>query len=275
MKLRTTTHRSNPLAAAIGTRLDGSPLAVMLDIDGTLAPIAPRPEDARIPHSTRAVLQRLTALPRVHLALVTGRSAEDAGRMAVDGAWIIGNHGLELQSPAGELTANPDAARHEDAVASAARALALLPDELPGVLLENKRWTLGVHYRLARPEAVTRIHDRITEVARLTGLRITEGKKVFELRPPILSDKGTATMAFLARIGARATDASALFAGDDRTDEDAFRALRAASPRAVTVRVHAEEDAVQETEAELRLSSPEDVRELLEWIADRRGALAR
>ena len=179
-----------PHAAAIGTRLDGSPLVVLLDIDGTLAPIAPRPEDARIPAATVAVLRGVIELPHTVVALVTGRSADDARRMAVAGAWIIGNHGLELQSPDGETTPNPDAAGYADAVAVAARALAPLQQELAGVILEDKKLGLGVHYRLARPEALPRIRARLDDVARSTGLRLTEGKKILELRPPVASGQG-------------------------------------------------------------------------------------
>lgn len=264
------THR---FADDIGTRLDRSPFAVMLDIDGTLAPIAPRPEDARIPDSTRDVLQRLVNLPRTQVALVTGRSADDARRMAVPGVWIVGNHGLELQAPDGDTVADPDAAPYENAIASAANALASLQEELHGVILENKHWGLGIHFRLAAPEAIERIRTRVADVAADTGLRVTEGRKIFELRPPVRVDKGTATIAFLERIGALLPDASAFFAGDDRTDEDAFRALRQLAPHAVTARVLAGDDGPHATDAELVLSSPEEVRELLDWLVGRRNAL--
>jgi trehalose 6-phosphate phosphatase len=262
-----------PHAAAIGTRLDGSPLVVLLDIDGTLAPIAPRPDEARIPDTTRDVLRRVIGLPGTVVALVTGRSADDASRMAIDGAWIIGNHGLELRSPRGDTTPDLGAARYADAVAAAARALAPLSNEWPGVILENKGLGLGIHYRLASPDAPPRIRERMTELARSTGLRLTEGKKIFELRPPVRVDKGTATLAFLDRVGALTTEASVLFAGDDRTDEDAFRVLRARSSRAVTIRVIADEDDRPATEAELVLASPDEVREQLDWLARRRAGL--
>lgn len=261
------------LAAGIGNRLDGSPIAVLLDIDGTLAPIAPRPEDADIPPATRSVLARLVRLPDVKLALVTGRAVADALRMAVDGAWIIGNHGLELRSPEGESTPAPEALAYEKAVGDAAARLSGVERDVPGSLLENKRWGLSVHYRLAGADAAPRLRDRVNEVARHTGLRITEGRKIFELRPPVSVNKGTASVAFLARVGADVESGSVLFAGDDRTDEDAFLALRAHRPRAVTARVFAAES-VEDTSAEFVLDSTDEVRELLEWLAERRGARA-
>jgi trehalose-phosphatase len=244
----------------------------MLDIDGTLAPIAPRPEDARIPEVTRATLRRLVDLPGTHVALVTGRSAEDARRMALPGVWIVGNHGLELQTPDGDTIADPDAVPYESAITRAANALAPLQQELRGVLLENKHWGLGIHFRLADPEALERIRRAVNDVAADTGLRVTEGRKIFELRPPLRVDKGTATIAFLERIDALSAESSAIFVGDDRTDEDAFRALRQLAPHAVTVRVLAGDDAPHATDAELLLSSPEEVRELLDWLVKRRAA---
>src|SRR5438034_10031329 len=105
---------------AVGTRLDGSPLAVMLDIDGTLAYIAPRPEDATVPAATRDTLRQLIELPGTIVALVSGRSAEDAWRVAgLAGAWVVGNHGLELRDPEGRVTMPRDVLPYEPAIAEA------------------------------------------------------------------------------------------------------------------------------------------------------------
>lgn len=275
MIARTATQSSKRFASVIGTRLDGSPCAILLDIDGTLAPIAPRPVDARIPDATQAVLRRLVQLPETVVALVTGRSAVDAARMAVDGVWIIGNHGLETRSPKGAITPDPAAARYEVRVATAARMLAPLEHELPGVIIENKHLGLAVHYRLASAAVLPQLRARIDRVAEASELRVTEGKKILELRPPGLADKGTATLAFVQRVGAFDAGASIMFAGDDRTDEDAFRALRAREPTTVTARVLAEADGAEPTDAELVLSSPDEVRELLEWLAERRSGAGR
>lgn len=258
--------------AAVGSRLDGSPLAVMLDIDGTLAPIAPRPDDADVPEGMRAVLRRLVALPTVSVALVTGRSVEDAQRMAVEGVWIIGNHGLELRTPDGELSASKEAATYHSAIQSAARDLAPLERQTPGAILENKRWGLSLHYRLVTPNAVPALIDRAREVANALGLRVFEGKKLVELRPPVRIDKGTAALAFAERVGALRKGASVFYAGDDQTDEDAFRALRAGArdPRAVTARVRDDEEDGA-TEAEFVLASPDELQRALHWLVARRG----
>lgn len=258
--------------AAVGNRLDGSPLALMLDIDGTLSPIARTPAEAGVPEATRNVLRRLVTLPQVTVALVSGRSADDAWRLAgVEGGWVIGNHGLELRAPSGHVSANDDVRQFENAVADAARSLGSVERTVPGALVENKRWMLSMHYRLADARAVPALLTRAREVADAFGLRVTEGKKVVELRPPVSIDKGTASVAFAERQGALREGASALYAGDDRTDEDAFRELRARSSRAVTARIVAADDHRNaKTYAEFALASPDELRQALEWLAARR-----
>ena len=253
--------------AAIGPRIDGRPLVILLDVDGTLAPIAPRPEDARVPDETTRVIGELAAMPDVHVALVSGRAASDSARMvAVLGIWALGNHGLERRSPRGEVVPAQTVAEWEPRVTAAAHSLRALVREIPGALVEDKRWTLSLHYRLVDDAAVPALVQSARRVAAEAGLRVTEGKKVVELRPPIAIDKGTAAVALAEELGGFDGSGAVFFAGDDRTDEDAFRALRARSPRAVTVRVCNERI---DTSAEFRLEDPPALRELLAAVARR------
>lgn len=256
---------------ALDGRLGGSPLAVMLDVDGTLAPIAPTPDQAAISPATRTAVRKLVHLPDVHVALVSGRSATDVLRMApIEGAWIVGNHGLEIRTPKGELTAVAEARPYQGAIVKAANALGRLASETAGALLEDKRWTLSLHYRLVDERTVPRLTTRAREVARELGLRVTEGKRVVELRPPVDVNKGTAAVSFAERVGA-IPNGSVLYAGDDQTDEDAFRAVRARHSRAVTIRVlePSENQSSGATEAEFVLASPDELRRLLEWVSNR------
>lgn len=259
--------------AGIGTRLDGDPLVVMLDVDGTLAPIVPRPADARVPADTRAVLDALAGMPRVAVALVSGRSAEDTMRVApVSKAWVVGNHGFEVRSPDGQVKTNNEAVPYEHAVADAASWLEPITRATEGAILENKRWTLSLHYRLVSPHEVEQLLARAREVALAAGLRVTEGKKIVELRPPVEIDKGTAALALAEELGAVNANASAMFAGDDRTDEDAFRALRLRKPDAITARIlgAGDEEAAGSTNAEFALASPAELREFLRWLLKHR-----
>ena len=191
-----------PLADAPGRS------ALILDVDGTLAPIAPRPELASVPDATRAELVRLAGRYLL-VACVSGRGGEDARQLVgVDGIEVVGNHGLELDPRARELAG--EVARFR---------------ELVGLPVEDKGLSLTYHYREAEDEVAAREElQKVAERARAEGLEPRWGRKVLEIRPPVEADKGTAVRALLDRAKA----GLGLYAGDDATDLDAFAGLRRA-----------------------------------------------
>jgi len=259
-----------PLPELVAPRLAGSPLLVMLDIDGTLAPIAPRPELAVVPPETRRVVASLAARDATHVVLVTGRAAADGRRLVAAGrAWVIGNHGSEVVSPDGDVQIDPAVEPWRQKIAQAARQLAAAVAPIRGVVFENKTWSLSVHYRLADPSVGPRLRATVDEIAERHGLAVTSGKMIVEVRAPARVDKGTAVLALAKRLGGLGEGASLLFLGDDLTDEDAFRLLRARVPLAVTVRVA--EDPQTPTAAEFSVRDPAAVHELLEWLLRMRG----
>jgi len=265
-----------PPTADLAARVLQSPLLVALDIDGTLAPIAPTPQAAAIPETTRRTLQRLARSRDVHLAFVTGRAALDGRRLvAVADSWTVGNHGIELIDPAGEVRVNALAEAFAPTIAHAARMLAGPLGGIGGVFVEDKAWTLSVHVRLAARADVPRVEQTLTDVARQLELRVIQGKEIFELRPPVAINKGTALLELAAALGVSdhrgALGGSLLYAGDDRTDEDAFRALRARQWNAVTVHVGDGSTHGVLTEAEFVLADPPALRELLEWLVSVRA----
>jgi trehalose 6-phosphate phosphatase len=179
--------------------------ALLLDVDGVLAPIVARPEDAAVPRETRAELARLVERYAL-VACVSGRSGADAERIVgVEGIVYAGSHGLEL---------DPEAERWVEPL----RAFAASVD-WP---YEDKRLTGSFHYRNASDEHEARAFlEDVAERARAAGLVPRWGRKVLELRPPVDAHKGTAVRRLLAEWGLR----RALYAGDDTTDLDAFAAL--------------------------------------------------
>ncbi|HEY4129724.1 MAG TPA: trehalose-phosphatase, partial [Gemmatimonadaceae bacterium] len=252
-----------PLTPALADRLSGAPLILLLDIDGTLAPIAARPDEAGVPAETREVLDALSKTPSVILVAVSGRAVDDARRVLdVEHAWVIGNHGAELGEPGRPATARADVAPFADAVATAVRRATESLASYRGVIVEDKRWTLSIHYRLARRNVVPSVIAKATDIANALHLRVTLGKEVIELRPPVDVHKGSASIELIERFGALHDGASLLCAGDDRTDEDMFRSVRARDPRAVTVHVTGHLDGA-ETAAEFVVADPTAVRELL------------
>lgn len=262
-----------PLPADLPSRVAGIPLILLLDIDGTLAPLVRTPKAAAIPAATERLLDRFAASADVHVALVTGRAAADArGMLATRGIWIIGNHGAELQSPEGATVVDPQAAEYGDEISSAAADLSRVTPRFPGVIVENKRYSVTLHYRMAEPAMVPALQSLFEEVVARRGLLMSEGKKMFEMKPPVPVNKGTAVMELCRRLLADRDAPSApsiVFAGDDVTDEDAFRALREHMPGAVTIKVA--EDRSVPTDAEFRVRNPEQMHEFLTWLAASRA----
>ena len=259
-----------PLAPDTRARLAGTPLVVMLDVDGTLAPIAPVFDQAAVPPETQRAVASLLERPDVHVALVSGRGAAVARRMVgVSNVWVVGNHGFEIQGPNGEDFADPIVMSYRDVIATAVTRLRPHISTMEGVIVEDKTITLSVHWRLAAPATVPRLREAVDDVATALGLRVTEGKRIFEIKPPALIDKGTAVLALAERLTSGRDDASIVFAGDDVTDEDAIRALREHHARSVTIRVLGEEN--PPTEAEFSLHGTEAMRQFLEELALARG----
>ena len=261
--------KNDPDLLIPAARLVGRPLLLLLDVDGTLAPIAPLPTLAQVPASTRRLIAALAATPGVIVVLVSGRAAHDARRLVgVEGVWTVGNHGAEIIAPNGAVTVDSEVSRYAESMARTAQTLEPLLSPMAGVILENKTWTLSVHYRAADERVMPRLRGVVEGVAAEHGLKVTEGKKVLEIRPPIRVDKGTAIERLAQDLVALSGDASVLFAGDDVTDEDAFRFLRQNHPRAVTIHIG---DGV-DTAAEFTFPTTEQLRALLERVARIAGA---
>jgi trehalose 6-phosphate phosphatase len=179
--------------------------ALLLDVDGTLAPIVARPADARVPPETRAELERLAATYAL-VACVSGRASADAAEtVGVESVVYVGTHGLELE---------PEAERWVTALHAFAATVSWP--------VEDKGLSVSFHYRGAPDEKAARAElEKVAAAARAAGLRARFGRKVLELLPPIDAHKGTAIRRLLGERDLR----RALYAGDDTTDLDAFRAL--------------------------------------------------
>lgn len=218
---------ADPLAP-IRARLDRALLA--FDFDGTFAPIAARPEDARPAPGAIELLTELAG--RVaQLAIVTGRPAEDVvelgGLAAISGLTVLGHYGLQRWT--GGVLTSPDPV---PGVAIAREALHSLAPT--GALIEDKIHSVVVHTRsLPDPEAALRAIERpLAELAAANGLELVPGRAVLELRPPGI-DKGGALAALVAEV----SPAVVLVAGDDVGDIPMFKAAGALSVPAVRIAV--------------------------------------
>jgi len=221
--------------------------ALFLDIDGVLAPIVERPEDARVPPETRRELRRLGERYAL-VACVTGRPTEVARAIVgVDGLTYVGEHGLEL-APEAKQWAEPI---HGFAV------------EVPWVDVEVKPLSVAFHYRTAPdPELAREELEAVAAAALDLGFRARWGRMVLEVLPPVDASKGTAVRHLLETTGLR----RALYAGDDTTDLDGFAALDGLEA-AVRVAVVSPEGPTELGErADLIVGSPDAFLEVLRQL---------
>jgi trehalose 6-phosphate phosphatase len=209
-----------------------------------LAPIVPRPEDARVPDKTRAELRRLNGSYAL-VACISGRAGADAQRVVgVSELVYVGNHGLELDGEA----------------AGWGERLQQFLSDVAWPTTENKQLTASLHYRGAQDEGVARAAlEEVRARAEREGFVARFGRKVLEILPPIDAHKGTAVRQLLAERHLR----RALYAGDDTTDLDAFQALDGLEV-AVRVAVSSDESPPELREAaDVVLGDPSEVVSLL------------
>jgi len=246
--------------------------AILTDVDGTLAPIVPRPEEATVPARARELLLRLSESYGL-IGCVSGRRAIEARRLVgIESIAYAGNHGLELLLPGDEAPRlDPSLQGRED---DAAALIAEIGPEMlavAGLRLEDKGPIQALHWRGADDEdrAEARAHEIAARAGR-AGLELRWGRKVLELRPVGGGGKDAAVAALLATAGI----AAAAYAGDDRTDLDAFRRLRELHDggeleAAVCVGIVSDEGPPELVEeADLRVDGPAGWLALLEALAE-------
>lgn len=246
------------------------PFGLFLNLNGTLAPIAPRPEAAAVPDATRQVLKQVVTLADL-VVVVTGAPREHARRLVgVEGIVYVGNHGCEHDGPDGARAGSPAVEARLQAAAD--DALRRLGDRR--VLVERKGSGIGIHFRGARnPRAVRKqLLAALSPGHVRRHYHLVEGRCLIELRPVGGSDKGAA----VTRLLTERAIVGALYLGDDRSDIPAFQAvrrLRATGGFGIAVAVANDEAVASVTEAaDFLIDGDTGVLRVLEWLA---GALSR
>ena len=208
-------------------------LLLLLDFDGTLAPLEDAPHLARLSARTKTRIKRLKERCGVDVAIVSGRSiANIRRRVGLRSVYYAGNHGLEIEGPGLSFT-HPVAAALKPALTDLAAAVRRDIRVLPGVFVENKGMTLSIHYRRLAARRVKELEGVVRTLrVRTRGLpfKWRTGHKVWELVPAVEWDKGCAALYLIRQLGRPFP----LALGDDRTDEDMFRALL---KKGITVRI--------------------------------------
>ena len=251
-------------------RTDPGRSAVLLDVDGTLAPIVRHADDATVSEATRSLLIRV-ARSYGCVACVSGRQAVEARRIVALGTIsYLGNHGIELLRPGGtKVEVEREAGAWQRRVHQFAERVMDGDLRRLRVRFEDKNAIVAFHWRGTHDEDAAEIAIRgVATKAEEAGLATHWGRTVLEVRPPVPFDKGRGIHWLLREADLDA----AVYVGDDRTDVDGFRGLRelveaGRLERAVAVGVRSEETPAElEAAADLLVDGPRGVRQLLDAL---------
>ncbi|XP_046388620.1 alpha,alpha-trehalose-phosphate synthase [UDP-forming] [Ischnura elegans] len=238
-------------------------LTLLLDYDGTLAPIAPHPDLAVLPKETKDVLEKLAKTPDVYVAIVSGRNVNNVKAMVgIEGITYAGNHGLEILHPDGTKFVHPMPVEYEGKVSE---LLKTLQEEVchDGAWVENKGALLTFHYRETPVALRAEMANKAKSIIQRFGFSAGKAHCALEARPPVQWDKGRASIYILrTAFGVDWNErVRVIYAGDDVTDEDAMRALKGmAATFLVTI------SPCVRTAADRRLPGTESILALLKWV---------
>src|SRR5436309_3626965 len=211
---------------ALARCFTGKRPAVFLDYDGTLSPMRDRPEDAVISDSMREAGRRLAE--RVLVVVVSGRDRRVVQElMGLDNLIVAGSHGFDIWSPAGGSIQREEGASFEGLLREVEAKLRAELADIPGALVEPKKSSVAVHFRLVAQEQRPRVKEIVDAILseHPQELKVTPGKMVFEIQPRLDWDKGRAVLYLLEALDLDRDEVVPVYLGDDITDEDAFRAL--------------------------------------------------
>lgn len=244
---------------------DKEPL-FFLDYDGTLTPIVSHPKDALLSDAMRKTLENLAS--RFFTAVISGRGLKDIKELVgLQGLYFAGSHGFQLENPKGEVFTYPEALPYRDDIEQAYRFLNQELKAIPGIFLENKEFSIAVHYRQVA-EGQDYIKKMVEKAAAQSkGLKITYGKKVYELRPNIEWHKGKAVLWLIENASSHEKQPFPIVIGDDATDEDAFMAVHGIG---TSIFVQGENHIKT---AEYTLKDPGEVQEFLQLFLQKYGYL--
>lgn len=199
---------------------------LFLDYDGTLTPIVERPDLAVLSSEMKEILMKLSQ--KFIIAIVSGRSREDVEKLVgISGIFYAGNHGFDIKGP-GISRVQEQAEKIVELIPKLKMELHTNLGDIPGLLLEEKKFSIAVHYRMVDEDKyLNRIVNVVEEVVKnYSGLRIMKGKKVLEILPDIDWNKGRAIRWLMDAMDLSWEKNSVIYIGDDVTDEDAFRTIR-------------------------------------------------
>lgn len=250
---------------SIAQQLAGKRLAVFLDYDGTLTPIVSRPELAVLSDEMREIVTDLAG--KCTVSIISGRDRHDVRALVgIDELVYAGSHGFDIGGPDGLAVQHDEGGSFVPVMVDLADQVERRIGDVEGSLVERKKYSIAVHYRLVADDAVPGIEaavDAVLAEPEFAQIRKTHGKKVFDLQPALDWNKGKAVEWVMRALDLDHDDVLPMFFGDDLTDEDAFAALTGRGIGIVVV-----SDSSRPSAADFSVPEVPDVGRLLRRLAD-------
>ncbi|MDP8258241.1 MAG: trehalose-phosphatase [Candidatus Aadella gelida] len=239
---------------------------VFLDFDGTITPIKKYPKGVILSSIMKKVVEDLSMTKDISVSIISGRELSEIKKMVgIKNIGYVGNHGLESEDEGLKHTIK-EALKTEPLMRKINKELRTSLRSFKGIIVENKGLSLSVHYRTVKEKDVKKAKKVFSETVRMyknkRRIKVGEGKKVWEIRPPMDKNKGTAVLDLLRKKEkAIKKTITPIYIGDDKTDEDAFRVFK---KRGYTVKVCKEN--TKNTYARFYLRNTAEVKKVLENI---------
>jgi len=257
-------NKSGTLIALLKKLQSAGRIILFLDYDGTLVPIKKLPVLAVISPEAQKLLKILSEQKKITLIICTGRAYTDINRLLrLKNLIIVSNHGFHIKGK-NKTWIHPQVDTMLPVLRKISVRLRFLEKLFTSILVEDKKYTLTVHYRNVPKDQVTMIKNTVGAIVQQYSsfVKMTHGKKVLEIRPNILWNKGFAVKQALQMIRPAENKYASIYIGDDTTDEDAFKVLRG---NAFTIKVGSN----KKTSAKYFVRNPNEVLQFLKMFLDR------
>lgn len=253
----------NPYKSDIKKKINkNAGIILMLDFDGTLSPIVKTPKQAKLPENIKQKLKKCLKLFPV--IIISGRSLKDIKKkIKLNKIIYAGNHGLEWQinKQLTQVEVSKDSLKSLKVIKY---KLSKLISEYPGMLLEDKRLTLAIHYRMIKKSKVKNFIKTVNEIIQpyiQNNLSLIDGNKTYDLRPSLNWTKGHFAEFIIKQMEINYDKKLIpIYVGDDKTDEDVFKKLK----NAITIRIGKS----QTSKAVYYLKNQNKINNLLQWILE-------